>query len=722
MVLTRKEKAHLQPVSKAPLLGRIVLLMWVILCLSIFIAYPGRVSHINQFIFRGWGTISSVHTLLFPGSYIWSLFVSFLGVLAFSIACTALGSLILNLLVDCLATGSRTGPYWMSYFATAFLLGQTVSSCVFLVLAGLFRITRDSTIIGVIFMVLIGAYPLSMAIRMAWKDQSLKMKGLPEQMFSRLLLWLGIAVLFLPLLSSSARLSYDSVAIYFSGAKATAMASRIQYFANDSFIVSSFHPGIQYTAIILIFGDQAARMYSWVGAVISIIFVLGLGERLGLSRSASVILLSLVLTSTAFLDLMGDGKIDLIVAASALAAIYWIVHSLVSSSRYGVAVLVGLVAGFAVISRPFNGFLLPLFILSFYMTYHVIAGRGKGHDLKYIIIFLSGIAVGTIPLLLFHLFANWMILGEPLAFLANASILNTSVWQWSFDPMDIWVYRVLYPFVITFVNSPQSLGNISPLLLAFTPMFFIPDFIRKMRLSAELIALLVASATTLTLWILFFFTVEEVRYVFFLWFIIFIPLAMLLEIVVESKSRLLRTLVMVSLTGTLIFIGLRTTLIAFATYSPIAKDGSPQCGPSPFCDLLGSVNDKAAAGDRVLTLNAYRYYLRQDLFACSTKAQEYLLLRNAWENGSDSFWREVYRQGYRYITFEKNYTNRHLYMDFSPDTARRPGWLKLFPMYRSPNSQESTYRIDISGNEPFGGRESCEKDGNGQWQIVDYPD
>lgn len=116
---------------------------------------------------------------------------------------------------------------------------------------------------------------------------------------------------------TSARLSYDSVAFYFSDAKITALTGISQSYAHDLFVVSSFHAGVSYSALILTFGDQAARMFSWVNGLVIIIFALALGEQFGLSKSSKRILLALLMTTTAFIDLFGDGKIDLTTSAPA---------------------------------------------------------------------------------------------------------------------------------------------------------------------------------------------------------------------------------------------------------------------------------------------------------------------------------------------------------------------------------------------------------------------
>ena len=51
------------------------------------------------------------------------------------------------------------------------------------------------------------------------------------------------------------------------------------------------------------FGDQAARLYSWASGIILILFSLALAKQLGLSNKGRVVLLAMIVSTTAILDL-----------------------------------------------------------------------------------------------------------------------------------------------------------------------------------------------------------------------------------------------------------------------------------------------------------------------------------------------------------------------------------------------------------------------------------
>ncbi|MFN8461365.1 MAG: hypothetical protein U0X93_06295 [Anaerolineales bacterium] len=92
----------------------------------------------------------------------------------------------------------------------------------------------------------------------------------------------------------------------------------------------------------------------------------------------------------------------------------------------------------------------------------------------------------------------------------------------------------------------------------------------------------------------------------------------LMAAMLEHEEYLMPKLATALLIGLLIFIVTRTLFIAADTYSPIDSRKNPQCYDSP-CEHLRPINEIAPEiGARVLTLSAFRYYLRSDLFACST--------------------------------------------------------------------------------------------------------
>ncbi len=604
----------------------------------------------------------------------------------------------------------------LAHLGTAFSIGQGLLSIVFLTLAEFNQLTPFHVVLVLVVGFGVGIHPISKFISKSPIKKFFDPFNTPNSETDRAIIWLTISVLTFSLMYSSSRLSYDSVALYFSAAKITAMTHHIQFFSNDSFIVSFFQTGIQYAALIQVFGDQAARMYSWINGVIIIIFTIALGGKVGLSRRANLILVALILTSTAFLDLMGDGKIELASTVPAIATIYWVENSSEKSSR-NTLLLTGFLAGLAMIARPYNIFLISVFIGLFYLQ-HAYQQRKEKKDWIYNLFFkpILWISVGIICLLAYHLIANWVTLGDPMAFIKNYQNVNSSDWQWALDPNQIWTFRILYPLVVTYLNTPQSLGNITPLFVAFLPAILMSGLRNKLQISRNLTVLMIAALITLLIWITMLFTIFEIRYVFFLWIILFMPLALIIETILNGSDPFFQIITKLLLIILLAFTALRIIYVSIDTYSPIDKEGNAQCYDFPFCEFLKPISQMAAAGDRVLTLNAFRYYLRTDLFACSTTHQEYIILQDLSHSDSTAFWTEVYREGYKFIAYESNYSVRHLYLGMIPNPYNTPPWLTLKPIYGKPGDPEVAYQIQVN-NPPVQVEKTCKRTDTGTWEV-----
>jgi hypothetical protein len=693
--------------------GKLFFIIWATFCTTVFIFFSGRVSVLHGSYLFNWEAIAPKLSRIEPLSFLTNILGALIGVALFSLACISLGAVFTSLFWDEKKDNFLSRPARPILIGSAFLIGSGIFSAIFLILGGLYKLLPFYIVSILLAGLVLGVRSFIKLIKIHSENHSFNLFK-ETRNSDRLVYWLSLGILLLSLMYSSSRLSYDSVALYFSDAKITAMTNHIQFFLNDSFIASSFHTGIQYAAIIQIFGDQAARMYSWVNGLIIIIFTLALAEQVGLSKQARRILLVLLLTTTAFTDLLGDGKIDLATSAPAIAAVYWMIKSGIKA-RNRSFFLVGFLAGFAIISRPFNAFLLGIFFALFYLQQIYFLRKEDGFNLKHLFKPFLWLTSAFLALAVFHLVANWMILGDPLAPLSNASKLSTSVWQWSFDANEIWIFRALYPFVLTFINSPQSLGTITPLFLAFFPGIFMKEIREKLFTQKSLVYLTTMAIITLFLWIMFFFTIVEIRYVFFLWIILFMPLAVIAEKVLilrDNTGKIMELMLIV----VLLFVNFRIVYISLDTYSPINAQGNPQCSNNLFCDFLKPINDNAVMGERVLTMNAYRYYLRSDLFACSTKADEYSAMRNASLKSPDNFWEEVYRQGYKYLAYENNYSVRHLYMDMIPSPNNTPDWLSLKPIYGKPGDPVIAYEIQVQ-NPPIESEFSCQKTEAGIWEV-----
>jgi hypothetical protein len=696
-----------------PKIIKLLVLVWAVLCIPAFISIPGRASYIHWSTLSEWNLLPDRIGRIEPAAFLLNFLLSVLGITLFSAACILFGSLFIKAFqVHKKDDYTSSLSSWFALLGTAFLLGHGMFSLIFLTLASLYKLTPLYTGLVLITGSLAGIINGKKVFPSPFSLFKLAVGKFHNDKNNLLFLLFATSILIFSLFYASARQSYDATAIYFSDAKISALTNRAEYFTDDTFVASVLQSTIQYTAIIQVFGDQAARMFSWVCGLVIILFSLALAEKVGLSRSARFILILFLLSSTAFLDLMGDGKVDLVSTAPALATIYWMVSGEQNhTNNKSTLILVGCLAGLAIVARPFNLFLLGIFIFLYYIRNLFSSTKNK-----LIINSFLWIGLGAIGFGLFHLLANWIILGHPLAFLSSVSGINPSAGPWDSSPEKILSYRLLYPFAATFVNTPQSLGNITPLFAAFAPFLLIANIRKDVSIDRELRVLLFISAIMLVLWIFIFFTVLEIRYVMFLWIILFMPVAEITASALRSRDRPLSVVSNGLLFVFVSFLVLRTIYISIDTYSPLDKQGNPQCDKSRFCEYLRSINAMAMPGDRVLTLNAFRYYLRTDLFSCSTSHDEYQKLRSASIKSDLAFWEEVYRQGYHYIAYENDYTTRHLRLKVIPSPENTPEWIELEPIFGEPGDLQIAYKINISEH-PSETRMNCQKNPSGIWEV-----
>ena len=117
-------------------------------------------------------------------------------------------------------------------------------------------------------------------------------------------------------------------------------------------------------------------------------------------------------------------------------------------------------------------------------------------------------------------------------------------------------------------------------------------------------------------------------------------------------------------------------------------------------------------------INAYTYYLQPDLLSCSTTPEEYILLQDLSHKDSNYFWEEVYRQGYEYIIYEYNFSQRHLVLGMTPSIENTPTWMTLETIFSSSTQTDFVYRIITDTHPPFE-QKSCEQTPSGSWVIYD---
>lgn len=690
--------------NKRDFLQNIILLAWSAVCLVIFMNFPGIVNHVQGAALYSISNLPEKLSKIHLIPYLADIVTSFLGMMFFSVACISLGMLLSRILRIEDLIGNAIFQNKSIYLTTMYLVGNSVYSIIFLTLASFSHLSKTNSLIILFLGFVSGLLQLK-------KSTFPTLRPISDQ--GKILAILSVAVLAVSTLQTSARISYDASAVYFSIAKLAAIQQQAAYYTEYSFGASTLHSVIQFSGMIQIFGDQTARMITWFFGVVNIIVALALAERVGATVLAKRIIPILIVTSTAFLDLMGDGKVDLISSAYSLIAVYWIIVNMGGSHQSrSFDLLSGFFLGFACILRPYNIFLLGIFVVIFVMQL-IRSGQLSIKQAGYHAIWMVSGAAGPA---LYHLYINDAIFGSPFAFWNSVTYINPTEGPWDFQPEKIWIYRILYPVVVTFKNSGASLGNITPLVLVFLPTLTVGVIRRSILLQNEALRLTLSAGISLLSWITLFFTVVEVRYVLFLWIILFIPLAEIVAGVVKSNLVLLKNSATWAMILLLVFIFFRSLYISISTYSPVDEQNNPQCTDNVLCKHFAPINELADRGERVLTLSAFRYYLRNDLFACSTSVDEYNTLRLLSHTDPEAFWREVHRLGYSFVAFEKDYTTNHLGISDAPFTIL-PEWETLTPILVASESLQIVAYELTAINPPVKAETICRQDETGIWRV-----
>ncbi len=512
---------------------------------------------------------------------------------------------------------------------------------------------------------------------------------------------------------TSARLSYDASLLYFTQAKWMAQRGEILLLTKNEFSAAHLYMGTLYAAAIQLVGDQAARFYAWWHAFAILVVLLAIAREAGLSMRARLLATTLVLTSTAILDAFGDGKHDLFATAYLFIAIYRIVEQRGKNANAAEQLVNGFFLAISSIARPYNFLLLPVFLL---ILYGFFLYQKSTFPATVLTSLLWMALAGTLALV-HYLTLSYVLLGDAFASL-HALSLNASNWKVPAQQISLNVYRIFYPFLATFGNAPQSSGHISPLFLGFIPFLSFKRVRNTLWRSSLLQAIALASIGTLILWVAFSFAVAEIRYVFFLWYLLFLPLAAILEELSRLKSSPLQPWAKMLPSLILLFMIGRVSIISLVTYSPVQPNGEARCSAIPYCEGMNFLNANAPLGARTLIYSPYRYYLREDLFNCASYAEDYSEIEQRGKRDDALFWEAAYRRGFRYVLIDAftMYYETHGYL---ADSASTPPWLHVEEVLYIPKQQLAIYSLQAEGVS-LSPLADCVHTDKG-WQIIERP-
>lgn len=639
-----------------------------------------------------------------------------LTIILYSIACLSFGLRLLRLLAR--RFEYSTSENTLVVLCSAFLLGQGVLATFVWQLVALARVFTPPVIAILCLIVFLSGVMLfpdllrnilaaSKTTLRAWVEESIVWK-------------IVIALGFLAIIITGL-LTYlppqprgDGLAFYLSFARLVAETGELSTRQAVSFFAQVGLQGeFHYAALFALSTSNATQLFTWFTALAGVGVLVGLARYCGVGYRGKWLITISAFTSSAFSIVIWDGKVDMFGAALGLAAYYWAFRA--NDYPGGALYLAGLFTGLAIIAKISYAVFLPLTIgLIIFWRYYVHTDSPLWHKgkLRFIgIIQLAFILAfwGALPAIP-HIIKNTVVFDAPLAPVisdAGSSIVEQS---WFTDET---TNRILltYPFALTFGNFWAQGGQISPLILAFTPLLLLlklpeDDRKRSLLLQVGLIAVL-----AVVIWIVYRASVFAPRYMMSPLMLWFIPVAFAVEYITLSNKRKVLTAIipLMILVVTFFFLLHHQLFITYAArmvsgeigecdYEYTNRDGS--------CRSAQIINAEAPEGSTILLASYFDYWLRSDLMQCKLSAE----FRDDGMN-----WDQLYDHDVRYIIVD-TLTHRDIY---SAITHSLPEQIELDTIFEA--DSYIAFRVNIEYPENALPDYSCQQvpDSSAIWRITD---
>jgi hypothetical protein len=423
------------------------------------------------------------------------------------------------------------------------------------------------------------------------------------------------------------------------------------HFEVSGFIAEA-HMAVHLLANHLLLG----RLFAWWVAVAIGVLLADIGQhRLQLPPSARWMIFAILFTSTAFTNLIADGKTDLVGMALALLA-WWFLLQLDGPTTFTPRSLmfVGAMVGMATLSKLTYLALLGI-SFSLYVGWLLVSARRSMMDsMRGVVGALVWIGVGGVLVLIPHFIRNGLFFGEPFTpFIRLHSTDRASVIGEAWTPPDVVIQvRGLYPFFTVLGRDRLNYmyGNLSPLWLAWLPAgLWVMGHQRRNR---RLWAVMLIVTLTMGLYIALLYTVLELRYVLGMvafWMV----LASLGAVGIASRwyQAVVQAVTVAVVLGAMWVIGREVR----QSLPLIVPRHAMTCTTDPYCLAMKAVEDDGAQLNEPIWIETrYRYPLRLDLLQHRVGG----LAVDAWEDPTQAWCRVVEDQARYIITV---IPNRDLY-------------------------------------------------------------
>lgn len=410
-----------------------------------------------------------------------------------------------------------------------------------------------------------------------------------------------------------------------------------------------------FAALMIIASAAAAKFLVWFYALVVIGLLFFIGKSIGLKAKGQIVVLAILLTSSAFTNYISDGKTDIFAAAFGLATYYWLLQ--VGKKRLIALILTGIFLGFAIVAKLSNAIVMIPGVLVFLTWNNYL--EIKNYNLPVLVLCKKL----SIDLLIVGFFAFLVfiptIIKNHVLFTNTSSVYYTSDWSMPISPVAIhspvpvnlaysaintvwiWVKQIFgpfinFPFLVTFWEYPAKGNNMSILALAFLPLLYLR---RQSILVQKQIFYMVVLG--LGLWIAFRSTVVQPRYILAT-LLIFIPLIALSVENIFDQDNYLPILKKVILGSIFIILAFSLVVHIYLKFNPGYIEGSHH-------QAMNFINQKAVVGDRIFLVGSYSYFLRPDLLVDLNMPSNSIA-----QDKNLSSWENIYNHGFNYVIIQKD--------------------------------------------------------------------
>ena len=517
---------------------------------------------------------------------------------------------------------------------SAFLLGMLVLGAVMIAL-GLLGVLHPV----VLWPIILACYGLSLPLWRSARAWSRSSKTVVDHWqditpAERLLSLAALGVIFSYLLAALITPPIgDAEAFYFNYARIIAATGELQPMPGAFAFFSTISlPGeLHFAALISLAGQGAAKSFILPIAGTSAIFLMRICRICGGGRSALLITLIILLSSSSFTDYAIDGKVDLIAAAFGLASVYWALRATQTQTPAFALMWTGLMTGAATMAKfSYLPSLLPALLLILiwrnfdgrYATY-ALATRRTAREA------LSTAAWAILPWLP-HFLKNAALFGSPFApFIGGPEDTGWLNQVWFSPETTRWILAT-YPFALVFGRYPMQGGGLSFVLLACVPFVWL--MWRQITTPRTLLwRVTLAGLLGLAVWMVLRPSVIAPRY-FLASALLLVPMVAIATEQIMQRAQehaLLRSGVIVVLWAALLSSTWHTIPALRATPSYISGTLDPCALASDYCLPLRTLAQEDPPGPRIYLAGYYSYWLRSDqIFCLDTPAEAMNVLRD----------------------------------------------------------------------------------------------